>query len=315
MAICSQLMSSRLLLIQARANRLMNHRLHAAVASLSPAEFVAPRVGFFPSLHATLNHILVVDRYYVDAFVQGGLGLRAFDDETPCATIVELARAQSEVDHRLVAFCASLTDADLGRPVGCDRGARGVVADRVDRTLLHVFMHQTHHRGQVHAMLSGSSVAPPPLDEFFMQGDAARRADELVACGYTEADLAPWLAPPRSASERQPVTTAAETTSGHRTSPRCLTPSGRSSAFRRLRLRAGGHRRARTVGVALHPAPASSTSAPAHPSRVLGAPRPTTSDGSRVIRSLRRIRSTRRLSCAGPSSRMRRPGEVGFTAE
>ena len=64
-------MTARHFLIQARANRLMNHRLHAAMAVLSREEFHAPRVGFFPSLHATLNHVITVDWYYLDA-LEGG---------------------------------------------------------------------------------------------------------------------------------------------------------------------------------------------------------------------------------------------------
>ena len=53
--------------VQARANRLANRRLHAAMAPLKRAELHAPRTGFFPSLIATLNHILEVDQYYVGA--------------------------------------------------------------------------------------------------------------------------------------------------------------------------------------------------------------------------------------------------------
>ena len=49
--------------VMAHNNRWANHRLLAACASLSPAEFTAPRTGFFPTLAATLNHILVVDRF------------------------------------------------------------------------------------------------------------------------------------------------------------------------------------------------------------------------------------------------------------
>lgn len=52
---------------QARANRLANLRLHGAASGLTPAEFHAPRTGFFPSLAATLNHILAVDRYVLVA--------------------------------------------------------------------------------------------------------------------------------------------------------------------------------------------------------------------------------------------------------
>ena len=51
----------------ARANRLANHRLHASMAALAPAEFDAPRTSFFPSLGATLNHILAVDGFYLAA--------------------------------------------------------------------------------------------------------------------------------------------------------------------------------------------------------------------------------------------------------
>ena len=53
--------------IQARANRLANHRLHAAMAPLARDELHAPRTSFFPSLIETLNHILMVDVYYIAA--------------------------------------------------------------------------------------------------------------------------------------------------------------------------------------------------------------------------------------------------------
>jgi uncharacterized damage-inducible protein DinB len=48
--------------------------------------------------------------------------------------------------------------------------------ERVDRLLLHLFQHQIHHRGQIHAMLSGTHVTPPQLDEYYLDGDAALRA-------------------------------------------------------------------------------------------------------------------------------------------
>ena len=51
-----------------------NHRLLAACAALAPGELAAPRTGFFPSLSATLNHILVIDRFYVDAMEGRPLG-------------------------------------------------------------------------------------------------------------------------------------------------------------------------------------------------------------------------------------------------
>ena len=43
--------------------------------------------------------------------------------------------------------------------------------ETIGNTLLHLFQHQIHHRGQAHAMLAGTSVAPPQLDEFFLEFD------------------------------------------------------------------------------------------------------------------------------------------------
>jgi uncharacterized damage-inducible protein DinB len=45
--------------------------------------------------------------------------------------------------------------------------------------LSHLFTHQIHHRGQVHDMLSATSVAPPQLDEFFLSSDLPLREAEL----------------------------------------------------------------------------------------------------------------------------------------
>ena len=55
-------------------NAWANHRLLTACAALSQEAFVASRTGFFPSLRATLNHILIVDRFYVDAMEGGHAG-------------------------------------------------------------------------------------------------------------------------------------------------------------------------------------------------------------------------------------------------
>jgi hypothetical protein len=56
----------------------------------------------------------------------------------------------------------------------------------MDRLLLHLFQHQIHHRGQAHAMLSATQVAPPQLDEFFSVGEAPLRAAEFSELGWSE---------------------------------------------------------------------------------------------------------------------------------
>jgi uncharacterized damage-inducible protein DinB len=169
----------------ARNNAWCNHRLLGAVAALDQAAFDAPRVGFFPSLGKTLNHILVIDRFYVDALEGGSLGRAAWVDGDPCATIAELRAAQTEVDARLIAHCDSLSDADLATEVRVHRGER-FQTERRDRLLLHLFLHQIHHRGQAHGMLSDTGVAPPQLDEFYSIAEAPLRADEFAELGWME---------------------------------------------------------------------------------------------------------------------------------
>jgi uncharacterized damage-inducible protein DinB len=167
-------------------NAWANHRLLTACAQLSQPEFVAPRTGFFPSLRATLNHILIVDRYYVDAMEGGTLGPAAFADPEPCATAAALIEAQPDVDRRLLALAERLEDVGLTSTVLLNRGSR-VQSERLDRVLLHLFQHQTHHRGQAHAMLSGTSAPPPQLDEFFLADDGHLRAHDFAELDWREA--------------------------------------------------------------------------------------------------------------------------------
>jgi uncharacterized damage-inducible protein DinB len=167
-------------------NAWANHRLLAACARLTQVELDATRTGFFPSLKATLNHILIIDWFYVDSLEGGWLGPKAWDDATPCATVAALQREQAAVDRRLIAVCAALTDAALNGAVRVNRDTR-IQLERRDRLLLHLFQHQIHHRGQAHAMLAGTTVKPPQLDEFFAADEAPLRAAELAALGWSEA--------------------------------------------------------------------------------------------------------------------------------
>lgn len=172
----------------ARNNALANARLLGACAQLTPEDFMAPRVSFFPSIKATLNHILTVDWFYVDALEGGTLGFAAFDNEEPFSTIEPLRQAQTAVDQRLIAMCDALTPNRLAENATVHRGAR-LQIERYDDLLSHLFHHQTHHRGQVHAMLAGTSVKPPQLDEFITASDFRDRMDVMQTLGWTEADL------------------------------------------------------------------------------------------------------------------------------
>jgi uncharacterized damage-inducible protein DinB len=172
----------------AYANMLANDRLHEAVAALQPGEFEATRTSFFPSLAATLNHILIIDWFYIDALEGGDLGPKAWQNAMPFPDRDELRSAQQACDRRLIALCHALRDEDLASPVQVHRTGR-IQVERTDDILSHLFQHQTHHRGQAHAMLAGTSIRPPQLDEFLVADDAASRADVVDRLGLTEAQV------------------------------------------------------------------------------------------------------------------------------
>ncbi|PZV36933.1 DinB family protein [Mesorhizobium kowhaii] len=160
-----------------------NDRLYRAVLSLKPGEFAAERTSFFPSIKATLNHILAVDLLYLDFLEEGGVGAAAHDDFVPIEEPQALFVAQVAADRRLIAFCDRLSAADLDRQVVTDRREDGMIPERIGDILAHVFLHDIHHRGQVHAMLSGTSVKPPQLDEFLLDYDAKLRREEVERLG------------------------------------------------------------------------------------------------------------------------------------
>jgi len=166
-------------------NAWANHRLLTACAGLSQAELEATRTSFFPSLQLTLNHIYYVDLFYVDALEGGWLGPKAFENDVPYPSIAELKPAQAAIDNRLIAVCDRLTPEQLSDIVRVNRETR-VQTERRDRLLMHLFQHQIHHRGQAHAMLSGTSIEPPQLDEFFSIAEAPLRAAEFASLGWTE---------------------------------------------------------------------------------------------------------------------------------
>ncbi len=200
-------------------NAWANHRLLKACAQLTPAEFAARRTSFFPSIKATYNHIVTVDWFYLDVLERAVQGRppnmeagQFFEPEEPFETCAPLIEAQRAADRRLIALCAGLVssppvasrpplagarnclgatrrqllgDAQLDDPVQVPR-RDGIHTDRIARILAHLFQHQIHHRGQVHAMLAGTSVKPPQLDEFFCRNEAPLRAQDFAELGFTE---------------------------------------------------------------------------------------------------------------------------------
>lgn len=172
---------------QAYNNAVANHRLLKACGTLTDEDLAARRTGFFPSIVHTYNHILTVDWFYVSALEGACVGYSAFEPEIPFPAMADIDREQRAVDRRLIAVCDALDEAGLAATVAMIR-PKGTQTERADRTLLHLFQHQIHHRGQVHTMLAGTAAAPPQLDEFFLDSEQERafRAEDFAALGFDE---------------------------------------------------------------------------------------------------------------------------------
>ena len=174
---------------QVHANRLANHRLHAAMRSLSREDYEATRTSFFPSLAKTLEHILAVDLYYLAALDGAADAARQWTDAPRGVAFETIVAAQALADQRFIDHVVALTAPALDDVIGLDRGEGRVQRERRGHVVAHLINHQVHHRGQAHAMLAGTGVAPPQLDEFLLPSEAHLRIDDLRALGWSEATL------------------------------------------------------------------------------------------------------------------------------
>lgn len=168
---------------QARNNAWSNHRLYGVCQKLTDDERNTKRTAFSSSILETLNHILTNDWYYLDALVGGGRGRDCLANEMPFVAIDKLAAAQRDTDMRLMAFCEQLNDKDAIRSVELIREEGSKTFETVADILSHLFVYQTHQRGQVHALLAVTGQAPPPLDDYHLEYDAPMPRIDLSALG------------------------------------------------------------------------------------------------------------------------------------
>lgn len=151
-------------------NRWANARLYEAVGTLSPAGIAAPRSGFFPSLLKTLNHILVGDTVWMGRLDGTGSTISSLD-QILHTEFGALQAARVTMDNRIVAHVDALVPARLEEDLVYRTVAGDPMRMQVTQVLAHFFNHQTHHRGQAHAMLSSTEVAPPVLDLIYFLRD------------------------------------------------------------------------------------------------------------------------------------------------
>ena len=147
----------------ARYNGLANRRLYGACAALKETERHQDRGAFFRSIHGTLNHILVGDRIWMARF-EGDTAPSTGLDRILYDHFAELSEARAALDDRIAAFFDRLGPEELTGTIDYVNNEGRRFSDGRVMLYLHLFNHQTHHRGQVHAMLTQTVPDPPMLD-------------------------------------------------------------------------------------------------------------------------------------------------------
>jgi uncharacterized damage-inducible protein DinB len=147
----------------ARYNRVANERLYASCARLDDSEYRKQRHGSFGGIHGLLNHLLLGDRIWMARFEGHG-------EATPALNTIlfeefsALQTARIDQDFRIEAFFENLPDDFLSRSFRYINHQGKPYQEEARVAVSHFFNHQTHHRGQVHVMLSQTAVKPPSLD-------------------------------------------------------------------------------------------------------------------------------------------------------
>ncbi len=150
-------------------NRWANQRIYDAAADLSPEEFTRDTGAFFKSAMGTLNHLLATDRIWMKRFTGTG------DAPATLDTILHkdfdsLRKARIAEDDRMVAWVNGLTEQQLdGRFTYITVTDMRTISQRLAPALAHAFNHQTHHRGQLHAILTTLGRPSVTLDLVYFQ--------------------------------------------------------------------------------------------------------------------------------------------------
>ncbi len=185
--------------ILAAYNEWVNRRLYGAVAKLSDRDYRADHGAFFGSLHGTLNHLLVGDRIWMRRFTGEGqapkaLGAILHEDFS------ELREARSAEDARIIAYVGGLTEEALAGTIRYRTiRAPSEIEQYLAPLLVHFFNHQTHHRGQAHALLTKLAGEAPSFDLLVFQRESGCGLASGAGGDFAE----PERRPLRAARERR----------------------------------------------------------------------------------------------------------------
>ena len=157
--------------LMARYNEWQNRSLYAAADTLDETARRLDRGAFFRSIEETLGHILWGDRVWMSRFA----GTPSPEPGkkrslSPIEDWEELKAARIDFDKVILRWTSSLADEWFDGDLAWFSGAAQRELRRPRWILVaHFFNHQTHHRGQVHAMLTAAGAKPEDTDLMLLE--------------------------------------------------------------------------------------------------------------------------------------------------
>ncbi len=157
----------------ARYNAWQNESFYGAAATLDDAARRQDRGAFFKSIHGTLCHLLWADRMWLSRFA--GLpkpSVRIQDSGELVAAWEDLVAERKTFDTVIAEWASGVAPDWLAGDLSWFSGAtQRQMSKPVALLVAHMFNHQTHHRGQVHAMLTAAGARPDDTDLMLLEID------------------------------------------------------------------------------------------------------------------------------------------------
>jgi uncharacterized damage-inducible protein DinB len=137
-------------------NSEMNRRVYASAARLPDTVRRESAGAFWGSIQATLSHLVWADQMWMSRFDGWDKPTRPLRESNLHIDDFDTMHAtRIDIDARIEAWTKTLGQTWIDGQLSWYSGAakRDVSANRA-KLLVHMFNHQTHHRGQVHALLT-----------------------------------------------------------------------------------------------------------------------------------------------------------------
>ena len=144
-------------------NKWTNEKIIISCKKLTETEYKKDRGAFFSSIHGTLNHLLLVDSAFISHIEGKDHGLKSLD-QILYEKFFELEEARIKEDKRLVDLINNLSEESIHKEITYNGFETGKNTHTINTILITMFNHQTHHRGQIHNMLSQAGIKPPQID-------------------------------------------------------------------------------------------------------------------------------------------------------